>query len=358
MLIGAPENMATTRPAYNNSDPRPSGKWPRDLTPWFESCDLPDHLRTTILVMLKRDRHGLQLWMCVTRLAVELGVCRRTVQRRIRRLEEFKVIRKIYDANTRPFPERPDYFRPSATYEAHPEAVKTRPTWKDFEGMRASHRRFRVKSATQHWRCRRSPHLVHASAQQPSEQSSLPQNSLAPPVPVAAVPARDQHHGSGPPHGSRAERTIRELRQDLVARMTALMRGSSERAAMSQENALTSCCMFFGLSEREAAEHLKLVCFRAPRPLPAPEPSRLPSPLPRHEGSPWEKILRVLETKINRHSFETWLKPTRFAGEQEGVLYVKIPAAEFRHVGEKYADLIQAALDELGMDYREVKFEI
>src|ERR1700719_2677826 len=106
--------MATASSAYQDSAARPIGKWPRDLTPWFESSDLPGHLRETIVVMLRRDRHGLQLWMCITRLAVELGVCRRTAQRRIRRLEHLKVLKQIVRPNTYPFPDtQPGYFRPS-----------------------------------------------------------------------------------------------------------------------------------------------------------------------------------------------------------------------------------------------------
>ena len=33
-----------------------------------------------------------------------------------------------------------------------------------------------------------------------------------------------------------------------------------------------------------------------------------------------------------------------------------IPTAEFRHVGDKYADLIQEAVDNLGLGYEDVKF--
>jgi hypothetical protein len=123
---------------------------------------------------------------------------------------------------------------------------------------------------------------------------------------------------------------------------------------MSQESALTSCCMYFGISAEDAAEHLKLVCFKPPPPEVRRDP---PKQLPPHAGSAWEKILRVLESRVNRHSFDTWLKPTRFAGEQDGVLYVRIPTGEFRHAGEKYAALIAEAIAELGMEFRDVKFE-
>src|ERR1019366_8337820 len=107
-----PAMLGSTASQYLNSDSSASEKWPRDLVPWFQSCDLPDHLRATVLTMLGRDRHGTQLWMCITRLAVELRVCRRTAQRRVRRLTELKVLEKTIDANKYPFPDtRPDYFR-------------------------------------------------------------------------------------------------------------------------------------------------------------------------------------------------------------------------------------------------------
>jgi len=33
-----------------------------------------------------------------------------------------------------------------------------------------------------------------------------------------------------------------------------------------------------------------------------------------------------------------------------------LPTVEFRHAGDKYADLIQEAIDNLGMDFNDVKF--
>jgi chromosomal replication initiator protein len=72
--------------------------------------------------------------------------------------------------------------------------------------------------------------------------------------------------------------------------------------------------------------------------------------------NPWIRILDALEKKINRHSYDTWLKPTRYSHATGGVLFVRVPTVEFRHVGDKYADLIQEAIDNLGMDYADVKF--
>ena len=72
--------------------------------------------------------------------------------------------------------------------------------------------------------------------------------------------------------------------------------------------------------------------------------------------NPWARILDALEKKVNRHSYDTWLKPTRYSHTSNGVLFVRIPTAEFRHVGDKYGDLIEEAVDNLGLGYEDVKF--
>jgi len=79
-------------------------------------------------------------------------------------------------------------------------------------------------------------------------------------------------------------------------------------------------------------------------------------PSPTLSANPWLRILDALEKKINRHSYDTWLKPTRYSHSSNGIMYVRVPTIEFRHVGDKYADLIQEALDNLNMDYQEVEF--
>src|SRR5207245_9845800 len=71
--------------------------------------------------------------------------------------------------------------------------------------------------------------------------------------------------------------------------------------------------------------------------------------------NPWVQILDALEKKINRHSYDTWLKPTRYSHDSGGILFIRVPTAEFRHVGDKYAELIQEAIDNLGLEYQDVK---
>jgi chromosomal replication initiator protein len=70
----------------------------------------------------------------------------------------------------------------------------------------------------------------------------------------------------------------------------------------------------------------------------------------------WVRILAALEKKINRQSYETWLKPTRFSHLEGKKLFVRIPSSDFQHVGDRYADLIQEAIDNLGLDIETVTF--
>jgi len=71
----------------------------------------------------------------------------------------------------------------------------------------------------------------------------------------------------------------------------------------------------------------------------------------------WVRILAALEKKINRQSFDTWLKPTRFSLVTGKTLYVRIPSSEFEHIGDRYADLIQEAIDNLGLELEAVTFQ-
>jgi len=72
--------------------------------------------------------------------------------------------------------------------------------------------------------------------------------------------------------------------------------------------------------------------------------------------NPWLQILAALEKKVNRQSFETWLKPTRFSHVVGRTLYVRIPSEQFQHIGDKYSDLVQEAIDLLQLALDDVAF--
>src|SRR5580693_3982603 len=71
---------------------------------------------------------------------------------------------------------------------------------------------------------------------------------------------------------------------------------------------------------------------------------------------PWTRILGALEKKVNRQSFNTFLKPTRMSHLDGRILFVRIPSTDFQHVGDRYGDLIQEAIDKLELELDEVQF--
>jgi chromosomal replication initiator protein len=73
-------------------------------------------------------------------------------------------------------------------------------------------------------------------------------------------------------------------------------------------------------------------------------------------ANPWVRVLDALEKKINRTSYETWLKPTRYDHAQGPTLFVRVPNPEFCHIADKYGDLISEAIENLGLEYRDVEF--
>src|SRR6201995_4092333 len=74
--------------------------------------------------------------------------------------------------------------------------------------------------------------------------------------------------------------------------------------------------------------------------------------------NPWLRILGALEKKVNRQSFDTWLKPTRFSHVNGRMLFVRVPTPEFQHIGDRYGDLIQEAIDAFHLEFDDVEFVI
>jgi hypothetical protein len=85
------------------------------------------------------------------------------------------------------------------------------------------------------------------------------------------------------------------------------------------------------------------------------EPMTLPKDF-NTDGKLWFAVLAKLESQITRHSYDTWLKPTRTFGYWRGTLYVSVPTEEFRYIGDKFGNLIQEAIDALAPDCQDVKF--
>ncbi len=72
----------------------------------------------------------------------------------------------------------------------------------------------------------------------------------------------------------------------------------------------------------------------------------------------WEEILQKIETKVNRHSFNTWFRPTRLLAERGQSVSVLVPNAHFRDwLNKHYSGVILESLDELHRPEIEVVFE-
>src|SRR3954468_21074065 len=62
----------------------------------------------------------------------------------------------------------------------------------------------------------------------------------------------------------------------------------------------------------------------------------------------WDQVLSRIETKVNRHSFYTWFKPTTFVADRDGSIRVRVPNALFRDwLTKHYAAVIEEALAEV-----------
>jgi len=65
-------------------------------------------------------------------------------------------------------------------------------------------------------------------------------------------------------------------------------------------------------------------------------------------GSIWDQVLTRIETKVNRHIFYTWFKPTSFVRDDGNSLKVRVPNALFRDwLTKHYAGVLDEALSEV-----------
>ena len=62
----------------------------------------------------------------------------------------------------------------------------------------------------------------------------------------------------------------------------------------------------------------------------------------------WDEILARIETKMNRHSFYTWFRPTSFVAEDRGSVTVRVPNSLFKEwLTKHYWGVISQAMAEL-----------
>src|SRR3981081_4612974 len=71
----------------------------------------------------------------------------------------------------------------------------------------------------------------------------------------------------------------------------------------------------------------------------------------------WDEILARIETKVNRHSFYTWFRPTTFVGADRVAVTVRVPNPLFKDwLTKHYAGVITEATSELNRPNLLVQF--
>ena len=71
----------------------------------------------------------------------------------------------------------------------------------------------------------------------------------------------------------------------------------------------------------------------------------------------WEEILARVETKVNRHSFYTWFKPTSLQTDVGATVAVRVPNSLFRDwLTKHYSGVLTETLAELGLSSRKIEF--
>ena len=62
----------------------------------------------------------------------------------------------------------------------------------------------------------------------------------------------------------------------------------------------------------------------------------------------WDEILARIETKVNRHSFYTWFRPTTFVADDRTSVTVRVPNPLFKDwLTKHYAGVITEATSEI-----------
>src|SRR3712207_3358549 len=71
----------------------------------------------------------------------------------------------------------------------------------------------------------------------------------------------------------------------------------------------------------------------------------------------WDQVLARIETKVNRHSFYTWFKPTSFISDSGQAITVRVPNPLFKDwLTKHYSVVLQEALAEVKRGDAKVQF--
>src|SRR3954466_7839089 len=63
----------------------------------------------------------------------------------------------------------------------------------------------------------------------------------------------------------------------------------------------------------------------------------------------WQKLLGILEHRVNKQSYNTWFKPTQLIKHEGRALYVRVPNAFFQDWLNEHIDIVIAAAKDAGI---------
>ena len=72
--------------------------------------------------------------------------------------------------------------------------------------------------------------------------------------------------------------------------------------------------------------------------------------------NPWARFMGWACERIDPHSVDTWLRPTRYAGSADSTVTVCVPTAEFKGVGARFKSQIVQANEELNLGLEDIRF--
>ncbi|HEY5164040.1 MAG TPA: DnaA N-terminal domain-containing protein, partial [Terriglobales bacterium] len=95
----------------------------------------------------------------------------------------------------------------------------------------------------------------------------------------------------------------------------------------------------------------------------APEPPRTvelephASPMqPTDAAETWAAVLRELEAVADRHTFDTWFRPSKGTAIEDGALRVSVPSAEFGEMFSRHSHILRSAARALRLPFRAIEF--
>jgi len=157
--------------------------------------------------------------------------------------------------------------------------------------------------------------------------------------------------------GLSAEDAIRILQATIQSIQTGMPRGDEEVMSLAVDRLRRGCW--------DAGERSRRTLRRAryagdsPPPTGPPPPPEAPAPAPPDGVELWEQVLGELQLELTRATFDTWLRPTRGVGREDGVLVVQVASVYAREwLESRLQGMVERALERVTGEPLRVRFVV